>query len=273
LDLYFKLVPVQTNSKGLRDREYSIVKPENTFRIAVVGDSFTMPSGVKFDESYPERLEVRLNAESWDFKYEVINFAVGEYSVRQYWAVIKHKIQTYDPDLILIGYCTKNDHKIPDAERFQNSFVVKNRSYPFFKSFVYDALNLICNDLKSKLSKHKKQRKSIKSPPLITEDQAKYLSDYFSRMNGFEKQLSIPIIILCLAIDYNENYSRILEQLVTDHNLDFCDVSTAFRDKSFKDYMIYPIDPHPNNDANSKFAERVYDHLRKNYIGEPRETP
>jgi len=46
LDTIFKLVPFTTNSRGLRDKEYSLEKPPNTFRVAVIGGSFTMGAGV-----------------------------------------------------------------------------------------------------------------------------------------------------------------------------------------------------------------------------------
>ena len=37
LDTYFKLTRFRTNSHGLRDREYDLTKPDDAFRIVVVG--------------------------------------------------------------------------------------------------------------------------------------------------------------------------------------------------------------------------------------------
>jgi hypothetical protein len=44
LDGYFKLARFRTNSRGLRDGEYDLVKPANYFRVAVVGASFARPA-------------------------------------------------------------------------------------------------------------------------------------------------------------------------------------------------------------------------------------
>src|SRR6266545_2390723 len=43
---------VRINSDGLRDREHSKVKPPNTFRITVLGDSFVEALQVPFEQSF-----------------------------------------------------------------------------------------------------------------------------------------------------------------------------------------------------------------------------
>jgi hypothetical protein len=82
VDTYFKLVPFVTNSRGQRDREYSLETPAGVFRVAVLGDSFTLPSGVAIEDAYHSILEDRLNAGESATNYEFINFAVGAYTIR-----------------------------------------------------------------------------------------------------------------------------------------------------------------------------------------------
>lgn len=67
--------PVDSPNGG--DYFYSNEKPANTFRIVTVGDSFTFPPYMQFDDAYPKRLERMLNlntAESAVPHAEVINF-------------------------------------------------------------------------------------------------------------------------------------------------------------------------------------------------------
>ncbi len=61
---HFKMRPFETNSHGMRDREYSLEKPADTLRIAFIGDSFTMGSGVAIENVYHSRVESRLEARS-----------------------------------------------------------------------------------------------------------------------------------------------------------------------------------------------------------------
>ena len=60
---YFKKTKILTNSQGLRDKDYKIQKSSNTFRIAVIGDSLTMPAGVSIEDAYHSVLEKRFAQE------------------------------------------------------------------------------------------------------------------------------------------------------------------------------------------------------------------
>ena len=51
----------RTNLDGFRGPEYSLQPEPDVFRIVVIGDSFTMGSGVEESEAYPARLEALLN--------------------------------------------------------------------------------------------------------------------------------------------------------------------------------------------------------------------
>src|SRR3989344_7830887 len=53
---------VKINSEGLRDYEYRIKKPDNTFRIVVLGDSMVFGYGLDLEDTFPKFLERKLNA-------------------------------------------------------------------------------------------------------------------------------------------------------------------------------------------------------------------
>ncbi|NUM42381.1 MAG: hypothetical protein HUU45_12210, partial [Leptospiraceae bacterium] len=65
------------NSLGLRDKEYSVRKPDNTFRILMLGDSYTEGDGVHSHETFSKLLEDQLQTRTGPMKYEVINAGVG----------------------------------------------------------------------------------------------------------------------------------------------------------------------------------------------------
>lgn len=89
----------QTNSRGLRDKEYKLNKPDGDKRIVVLGDSFTWGYGVNDNEIYTERLESILP------NTEVINLGVTAYQVRHEIAYFKHEGIKYHPDIVIIGFC------------------------------------------------------------------------------------------------------------------------------------------------------------------------
>jgi len=115
IDGWFKLARFRTNSEGWRDREYARAKPAGTFRVAVVGDSFTMGSGVALEETYHALLEERLNAAGDGVRYELVNFGVGGYDLLNELGIVEHALRDWDPDLILLAL-TWNDAPPADAD-------------------------------------------------------------------------------------------------------------------------------------------------------------
>ncbi|MBI5584192.1 MAG: SGNH/GDSL hydrolase family protein [Deltaproteobacteria bacterium] len=95
----------RTNRWSMRDREYPPVKPEGTFRIALLGSSHVMGWGVPQKEVMGTLLAERLNSprstprsgRSW----EVLNFAFNGYSPLSQVALMKNRIQNFAPDLVL----------------------------------------------------------------------------------------------------------------------------------------------------------------------------
>lgn len=104
---------LRINKAGMReDREYSIQKPDSTFRIVGIGDSGMWGWNVHQGEEYLSILEKRLNTEFTNLTVEVLNMAVPGYNTQQEVETIRHKALAYSPDLIVIGWC-ENDFSLP----------------------------------------------------------------------------------------------------------------------------------------------------------------
>jgi len=98
----FRGAPFRTNSQGLADDEYSFQKSPNTVRVAVVGSSWSMGSGVAIEDVYHSVLERELNNSSRAIRYEFINFGVEFYGLQEIVATARDKVLRYEPDLILV---------------------------------------------------------------------------------------------------------------------------------------------------------------------------
>ncbi len=188
-DTYFKLMPFVTTSEGLRDKKYSIEKPDGVLRVAVMGDSFSLPSGVAIEDAYHSLLEERLNAGGDRVGYEIINFAVGAYTLKQYVLAIQHKALAYDPDLILIGFCAGNDHRVYQPERFPEPYDPLEKTYPFDGSFALDAV----------IFKLRSTRIAQDSGRTLSERQVRYLTRVFSELSDLGKTEDIPIVVVYLS--------------------------------------------------------------------------
>jgi hypothetical protein len=99
---------VKTNSYGFRDREYSPTKPNNSFRIVGLGDSFTFGS-VYPDGIYLEVLERLFEERNSAIPVEVINTGVPNYNTIQELKHFKKFGAKFDPDLIILGLFISGD--------------------------------------------------------------------------------------------------------------------------------------------------------------------
>lgn len=105
---------IEINSEGFRDRDHSIEKPPHTYRIAVLGDSFTEAEQVEEKECFTRKIEIYLNDYLQqkgvsDFKVEVMNFGVGGFELYQYLLCYETYVRKYHPDLVLVASFVHND--------------------------------------------------------------------------------------------------------------------------------------------------------------------
>jgi D-alanyl-lipoteichoic acid acyltransferase DltB (MBOAT superfamily) len=99
----FRKYVLHTNEWGMRDRSYTREKPAGALRIAVLGDSYAMGMGVADDEVFEGLLEARLEREQplagWPH-YEVLNFAVGGYTVHDHLEILP-RVLSFQPDVLV----------------------------------------------------------------------------------------------------------------------------------------------------------------------------
>jgi hypothetical protein len=133
---------VSINSDGLRDKEHSTTKPENSYRIAVIGDSFSEAIQVNAEETFWSAIAQQLPScpALQGKKVEVINFGVGDYGTAQELMTLKHHVWKYSPDLVLLEIFTGNDivnnsQALSPADRFSPFLKKENGKFKMDLSF------------------------------------------------------------------------------------------------------------------------------------------
>jgi hypothetical protein len=97
--------PLTVNRWGMRDRDYPLAKPKGTYRIALLGPSLVMGSGVADGETFADFLEERLNQSTnpgANARYEVLNFGVAGFSLLQQLAMLEERALIFRPDAVFI---------------------------------------------------------------------------------------------------------------------------------------------------------------------------
>jgi hypothetical protein len=134
----FKDAPFVTNSWRMRDNEYEQAKAPGTYRIALLGASYEMGAGVDNHQTYEAVLERRLNQEmaGQEFtRYEILNFAVGGYSMIQKLMVAETKVPAFDPDLVVMTVYSTEENRVLNQ---MGNTVLEGRPipYPFLEDVV-----------------------------------------------------------------------------------------------------------------------------------------
>jgi hypothetical protein len=100
--------PLSINSRGLRDREYSLLKPADTIRILVLGDSYTWGYGVGNKQVYTEVMEDELLKGT---SCQVINCGVSGWGTDQQYLFLKNEGFAYQPDIVVLSFFFGNDFR------------------------------------------------------------------------------------------------------------------------------------------------------------------
>jgi hypothetical protein len=292
LDGFFKLVPFRTNSRGLRDREYSLEKPPGAFRVVVVGSSFAMPAGVAIEDAFHSRLEEALSAELAPRRVEFLNFAIGMYNPEQVLAMLELRALAYDPDLILFAVTRLSmpwlaeDPASPAGRMRRSVFPVARfpfeGSCPILRSFLYrligqrtgtasvdwsEQIGILENfymqiterppEPQPKRTSQKALRALAPLPPAE--------GSVIERLAGVAERSGVPVALIRLEFEDREldALDREVARQADASGIAYLDTRDAFQGTRASDLWIYALDPHPNAEAHRIFARRIDGFLRE----------
>jgi len=96
------------NSAGMVDREYPVLKPEGTLRVALLGDSFTaseyLPTKDKFEGLLEQDLSARLGK-----PVEILNFGISGNDTWNELQIFHLRAVRYQPDVTFLAFYWGND--------------------------------------------------------------------------------------------------------------------------------------------------------------------
>jgi len=142
-----KQVEYQINSHGFRGDEFEYDKPNNTFRIFLVGGSTIQGWGVDENETISHIMQNEINNLGFNYNFEVINAGFGGAWSKSELNLVKDKIIKYDPDLLII-YDGWNDALTQNGIHLENNSDAtaenwKNRWDKFCKLHEQDDFDII----------------------------------------------------------------------------------------------------------------------------------
>lgn len=102
-------IPIAINAFGFRGWNATLEKPPQTFRIAVIGDSYVEALQVAESDMFTNQLKdllQHLEPDGWN--YEVLAFGVSGYGTAQEFLLLE-EVKRFRPDLVLLAFTSAND--------------------------------------------------------------------------------------------------------------------------------------------------------------------
>lgn len=93
---------IRVNALGYREREIDLTNAGDSFRIAVIGDSFTFGQGVREDDRFTNILQVELDKTPGI--YEVLNFSRPGAETVHHLQMLENDVLNLRPDFILLQW-------------------------------------------------------------------------------------------------------------------------------------------------------------------------
>jgi D-alanyl-lipoteichoic acid acyltransferase DltB (MBOAT superfamily) len=243
-------VPFSTNQWGMRDREYSLEKPEGTYRIAMLGGSDLMGLGVGDGESFENGLETRLNQErpGGYRQYEVLNFGVLKYTIWQHAHVLDTRVLRFKPDLVILVYHPNHDPRIASDRLSQSAAAGYPVPYPELADIVRRSGVVAPSDTAGAM-----RRMKPFGPEIIEWS--------LNRIAGLTRANNIPVVLLDLRLPDSRDIENAPE-LEIARRAGY--IITRFTDYGPGDERRLKIDEwdrHPNAEGHGIIANGLYQEL------------
>jgi alginate O-acetyltransferase complex protein AlgI len=255
--IIFKGEPFHVNQWGMRDKEYTLEKPPGTYRIAVVGSSHVMGSGVADGDTFESLVEQHLNRNSEDRHYELLNFAVGGYTPLQEMAVVERKVFKFGPDAVFYF-----EHK-RELNREVDSLLrlVRRRirpPYPFLTELLHEA------DVHADTPLAIGRRR-------LRPFRMRLLKWTYQRIVELCRSHGVRPVWIFLPIAHERDPERLLNAARTA-GFTTLDLSGVYDGYDRSSLAVAPWDQHPNRLAQQLIADRLYASLeqRPDLLGLPK---
>lgn len=248
---------LETDSLGLRDKEYSTVKPPSTYRIALMGGSYEAGAGVSNNEIFEAIVEDKLNKENKDSihrHFEIMNFAVPGYHLVQHVEVIKNRVFEFDPDVVI--YVAHSGEHLR-LDNFMTDMITRGSDfkYPFIKEI-------------KRLSGVKQTMSEVEiHERLAPFMDAVILWSYLEIANTAREHHAIPVWVYLPATadgpnDAEYNQIQSFAQRVGFVTIDLRGVYKNVKQSSI---ALSDVDSHPNAAGHKMIADKFYEELVKHW--------
>lgn len=248
--IIFNGTTLRTNRWGMRDQDYELTRPADTYRIALTGASFAMGQGVNDHESFEQLVEERLNAGLGNEKpkrYEILNFGAPNYSPIQQLLLLETKVFNFNPQAIfIIGH--------PYDTHLSNFHIARMYARGIAMPYPYLDSVVVAAGLSREMTFDEMTRRLL---PFRNDVVRWGLSEIVAacRRRGVQP---VWVFVTTPEVPTPAADIRMLIEAASDAGFTMIDVSDAYGTVSDEELRLAPWDAHPNARAHGLIADRLH---------------
>ncbi|RZD41207.1 MAG: hypothetical protein CXT78_11425 [Thaumarchaeota archaeon] len=191
---------ININSLGFRGDEFFKIKPDNTYRIFMVGGSTIFGTGTISDDStIPKYLEYFLKQDQYRFNVEVINSGIQGADSFDELKLIENRVLDFTPDMVIVydGWNDLRSNYLPDKiVKNWNLMCQEGQKNNFEVIIVIQAIAGFSNKVLSEQElEYLKQGKDYNNKPLINSlKHYEQYADKLQKLNNCTKKIDLRFI-------------------------------------------------------------------------------
>ncbi len=259
---------LSTNAYGFRDRDIALEKSPGVYRLAVLGASFEMGSGVNDTETYSRQLQLLFDRHL-PGRVEVLNFGVFAYNAIQINAAYDAFVSAFKPDAVLVpcypGFFFTSVPQAPAPLDNRQDRLGPIRA-SFANLYIYGALRKLAEDWIEPHLAHDWRQRGRKQPP--SQRPLVYTPEVVAAFVAARQQEGILVIAVILPRPGNISATSLQDFALAVHRwaepisgLSVIDTRTQLADRIFPWDSIYYGDNHPNARVHALYAEAIFQNL------------
>jgi hypothetical protein len=251
------------NSYGLRDKEYSAIKPDSCYRIIILGGSYECGNGMNDGEDFISEVENKLN-ENYNatikgkrVRIELINFSSNGYRLIQRFYQYKENARMWKPDAVLLFIHTNYRMRIIN---YMNRLIYQDFPVtdPYLKHII-EVSQIRKGDLE----------------PVVKEKLAPYgdsLNFYavneISKMTHEDNTRLIAVYLPAIRQNSLLRDSIFTATICKNYDMQLINLSGVYSGYAVEELALSDVDFHPNKMANDLIAEKLLNEIidKQNYF-------
>lgn len=260
---YFEPGAIMTyvmNAQGFRDQDFRLARTPGVRRVAVVGDSFTLGEGVRFEGIFTERLDGLFRRTGPPA--EVLNFGISGYGSKDEIVLLERTVLPFRPDLVVLAYVL-NDIAHAELDDLTSGMERAKRASPWFRT-PSRAVTILAERSWNRTLSQRASELLLASyaDPARWGEQRAVVAAMDGLIRGAGARLLVVILPDIRGLARKEYpfaaLHRQLADFLTETGIPWMDLRDSFRKHPPEELQVHPVDHHPNEIAHRIIAEEVH---------------